>query len=45
MSIQQQLIGKYPDFDPAWPDNVKAAWFESFQRLTASVDHKNKSGQ
>lgn len=28
-----QLLGKFPSFDPAWPDEVKTQWFESFRQL------------
>lgn len=27
------LLEKFPAFDPAWPDDVKAKWFEGFQQL------------
>lgn len=43
-SLKQQLVGKYPEFDPSWPDPIKAAWFEGFQRLMASVDTDKKDG-
>ena len=29
----QQLLEKFPSFDPAWPDEVKAQWFEGFRHL------------
>src|ERR1035437_6107578 len=32
-SWSQMLLAKFPSFDPAWPDEVKAKWFESFERL------------
>lgn len=28
-----QLLGKFPNFDPDWPDELKAKWFEGFERL------------
>jgi hypothetical protein len=28
-----QLLGKFPTFDPSWPDEVKVKWFEGFERL------------
>ena len=27
------LLSKFPSFDPSWPDDVKAKWFEGFDRL------------
>ena len=35
-SWSQMLLAKFPSFDPAWPDDVKAKWFESFDRLMKS---------
>jgi len=35
-SWSQMLLAKFPSFDPAWPDEVKAKWFESFDRLMKS---------
>jgi hypothetical protein len=34
-----QLLEKFPSFDPAWPDDLKAKWFEGFERLMAA--HKD----
>lgn len=36
----QLLLSKFPDFDPAWPDEVKAKWFEGFDRLMSTVGRK-----
>ena len=30
---QQLLLSKFPEFDPAWPDEVKTRWFEAFDHL------------
>lgn len=30
---EQQLLGKFPSFDPSWPDQLKTKWFEGFERL------------
>ncbi len=30
---EQQLLGKFPSFDPNWPDELKTKWFEGFERL------------
>jgi hypothetical protein len=27
------LLSKFPELDPAWPDDVKAKWFDSFKEL------------
>jgi hypothetical protein len=27
------LLAKFPEFDPAWPDEVKLKWFDAFDRL------------
>jgi hypothetical protein len=32
-SWQQLLLSKFPSFDPAWQDEVKAKWFEGFNKL------------
>jgi hypothetical protein len=29
----EQLLSKFPQFDPAWPDEVKLKWFDAFDRL------------
>jgi len=33
MGWHELLLAKFPSFDPAWPDDVKAKWFEGFQDL------------
>ena len=30
---QNLLLAKFPNFDPAWPDDVKTKWFEGFKEL------------
>jgi hypothetical protein len=35
-SWSQMLLAKFPSFDPAWPDEVKTKWFESFEKLMKS---------
>jgi hypothetical protein len=32
----QLLLSKFPSFDPAWPDDVKAKWFDAFAKLMKS---------
>lgn len=33
VSIEKLLLSKFPSFDPGWPDDVKAKWFDGFGRL------------
>ncbi|MDX2273968.1 MAG: hypothetical protein NW206_00835 [Hyphomonadaceae bacterium] len=33
----EALVEKFPDFDPAWPDEIKQAWFVSFRELMSRV--------
>jgi hypothetical protein len=33
MSWHQLLLSKFPSFDPAWPDDVKSKWMDSFADL------------
>jgi len=35
-SIEDKLLAKFPEFDPNWPDQLKAKWFEGFERLMKS---------
>lgn len=30
----QMLLSKFPDFDPAWPEDVRKNWFDGFQTLS-----------
>jgi Family of unknown function (DUF5343) len=34
-SVVNQLLDKFPPFDPAWFDELKAKWFDGYQRLLA----------
>jgi hypothetical protein len=36
-SISQMLLAKFPDFDPAWSDEVKLRWFQAFDELLQKV--------
>ena len=36
-SLMKELLSKFPALDPAWPDEVKAKWFEAFDRLMKSL--------
>lgn len=33
---EEQLLGKFPAFDPNWPDALKEKWFAGFDRLMGS---------
>lgn len=33
----KDLLAKFPPLDPAWPDDVKTKWFESFDRLMKTI--------
>jgi hypothetical protein len=33
LSWAQLLLSKFPSFDPGWPDDVKAKWFDAFDKL------------
>jgi hypothetical protein len=35
--IVSQLLAKFPDFDPSWPDEIKAKWFAGFDQFMAGV--------
>lgn len=35
-----KLMEKFPALDPAWPDEVKAKWFDAFRELMATAESK-----
>lgn len=35
--IEDKLLAKFPQFDPQWTDELKAKWFEGFDRLMKST--------
>lgn len=37
----QMLLSKFPSLDPAWPDDVKAKWFDSFKDLMRMGQQEN----
>ena len=41
-STSELLLGKFPDFDPAWPDELKQKWFDSFSRLQGMMAGSGK---
>ncbi len=44
MSWNQLLLSKFPSFDPGWPTEVQAKWFDSFEKLmkTEPIVEKEK---
>jgi hypothetical protein len=40
-TVQQQLLAKFPEFDPAWPDDLKKSWFAGFKDLMAASGTKS----
>ena len=43
--LQQALLSKFPNFDPAWPDDVKAKWLDDFRELWRSAGAGTKTGR
>lgn len=39
-TILGQLLGKFPDFDPSWPDEIKAKWFAGFDQFMKGAKSK-----
>jgi hypothetical protein len=39
-AVVDQLLDKFPTFDPAWTDDLKAKWFDGYQRLLAMGENK-----
>jgi hypothetical protein len=31
--VVEKLFAKFSDFDPSWPDDLKAKWFEGFDQF------------
>jgi hypothetical protein len=36
------LLDKFPNFDPAWPDEIKLKWFSAFDEMLKKVPSKNE---
>lgn len=36
LTWEDRLLQKFPAFDPKWPDELKAKWFEGFERFMAA---------
>ncbi len=39
-TLLRDLVKKYPDFDPTWPNRVKAQWFSGFVKLIELIRTK-----
>lgn len=39
-SLAQIMMSKFPDFNPEWSDEVKAKWFEGFEKITNMMENK-----
>jgi hypothetical protein len=44
-SMEGQLLDKFPTFDPAWPDDLKKAWFDDFKDLMGMVNRTKPHGR
>lgn len=40
--VVEKLLGKFPEFDPSWPDEIKKQWFEGFERFMSGAGIKKK---
>ena len=37
IGLDKLLIDKFPQFDPAWPDEIKSRWFSAFDELLKRI--------
>lgn len=44
-ALTARLIDKFPAFDPAWPDALKAHWFQQFNELIQLVKPDEQTGR
>ena len=42
LSWEQLVLSKFPAFDPAWSDELKLKWFESYEELLKRGSHNEK---
>lgn len=42
LSWEQLVLSKFPTFDPAWSDELKLKWFESYEELLKRGSHNGK---
>lgn len=40
--MNQNLLAKFPSFDPAWSDEVKLRWFKAFEELVQRTSQPDK---
>jgi Family of unknown function (DUF5343) len=40
--ISMALLSKFPDFDAAWPAEIKSKWFDAFERLMARANRRKE---
>lgn len=38
--LMEALLAKFPEFDPTWPDEIKAKWFEGFDQFMKGATSK-----
>jgi hypothetical protein len=36
------LMSKFPTFDPSWPDDVKAKWFDAFKQMMDTMKEREE---
>lgn len=42
-SLEVQLLGKFPEFDPGWSPEIQKQWFDGFKKLMGMADrHPSK---
>jgi hypothetical protein len=42
--FMSDLLAKFPKFDPSWPDDIKAKWFEGFQQFMGHATQEGDAG-
>ena len=42
LSRTRMLLSKFPDLNPAWPDDVKVKWFDDFRKLMDFLTEKSR---
>jgi hypothetical protein len=35
--VQEKLLDKFPEFDPAWDQELQKKWFDGFERFLAVI--------
>jgi len=39
--LADRILEKYPDFDPSWPEDQQASWFEGMNKLMSQFEKKS----